>query len=223
MNVSPMPTSTVENYIKAIYQECRTIPDPLLPIGRLARFLQVAPGTATSMVKSLRDAGLVHYEPRVGVRLTDKGEVLALRVLRRHRLVELFLARILKMDWSEIHEEAEDLEHVISDRVLEKIDRLLGFPRYDPHGDPIPSDSGHVIERDLRSLRTCRLGESATIARIMDQEPSFLQFAEKRGLVPGKTLTVVGKNPVAEAMEVENEDLIVTTLGDQAAEKIEVE
>ena len=218
-----MPTSTVENYIKAIYQECRTIPQPLLPIGRLASSLKVAPGTATSMVKSLWDAGLVHYEPRVGVRLTDEGEVLALGVLRRHRLVELFLARILKMDWSEIHEEAEALEHVISDRVLERIDRLLGFPQYDPHGDPIPSDSGKVIERDLLSLSACRVGEKATIARIMDQEPSFLQFAEKRGLVPGKTLTVVGKNAVAKAMEVENEDLQVTTLGDQAAEKIEVE
>ena len=218
-----MPTSTVENYIKAIYQECGTISSPLLPIGKLARVLQVAPGTATSMVKSLRDAGLVHYEPRIGVRLTAKGEVLALRVLRRHRLVELFLARVLKMDWSEIHEEAEDLEHVISDRVLEKIDHLLGYPQYDPHGDPIPSDSGQVIERDLRSLLTCRLGERATIARIMDQEPSFLQFAEKRGLIPGKTFTVVGKNAVAKAMEVENEDLQITTLGNQAAEKIEVE
>ena len=218
-----MPTSTVENYIKAIYQECRTIPQSLLPIGKLARSLKVAPGTATSMVKSLRDAGLVDYEPRVGVQLTGEGKVLALRVLRRHRLVELFLARILKLDWSEIHEEAEDLEHVISDRVLERIDQLLGFPLYDPHGDPIPSDSGHVIERDLRSLSSCRLGEKATIARIMDQEPSFLQFAEKRGLVPGKTLTIVGKNPVAKAMEVENEEFKVTTLGDQAAEKIEVE
>ena len=218
-----MPTSTVENYIKAIYQECRIIPDLMLPVGRLASLLKVVPGTATTMVKSLSDAGLVNYEPRVGVRLTDEGEVLALHVLRRHRLVELFLVQILKMDWSEIHEEAEALEHVISDRVLEKIDHLLGNPQYDPHGDPIPSNSGQVIERKLRSLLVCNAGETAKVARITDQEASFLQFAEKRGLIPGKTITVVGKNEVAQAMEVTNEEMQVTTLGNQAAGKIEVE
>ena len=102
-----MATSTVENYIKTIYLECRKIQQEMLPIGRLAQSLNVVPGTATTMVKSLHEAGLVDYEPWVGTRLTHQGEVLALHVLRRHRLVELFLVEILKMDWSEIHDEAE--------------------------------------------------------------------------------------------------------------------
>src|SRR6185503_20361208 len=101
--------------------------------------MNVAPGTATAMVKTLAESGLVDYEPRGGVRLTTKGEKLALHVLRRHRLVELFLVEALGLDWSEVDEEAEELEHAISDKVLGRIDKALGHPQVDPHGDPIPT------------------------------------------------------------------------------------
>jgi len=218
-----MATSTVENYIKAIYIECRKIKDPLLPIGRLAQSLGVVPGTATTMVKSLNEAGLVEYEPRVGTRLTQQGEVLALHVLRRHRLVELFLVEILKMDWSEIHDEAEHLEHVISDRVLEKIDELLGHPQYDPHGDPIPSHSGQLQERNLQNLVHCDAGKDAIVARVLDQEANFLQFAEKNGLVPGNSVKVINHDEAANAIEIETESGKTLTLGKQAALKIEVQ
>lgn len=218
-----MATSTVENYIKAIYLECRKIPEELLPVGKLAQTLKVVPGTATTMVKSLYAAGLVVYEPRVGVNLTDQGEVLALHVLRRHRLVELFLVKILKIDWSEIHDEAEQLEHVISDRVLERIDAILGYPEYDPHGDPIPSDSGKLRERDLLNLVHCEPGTEATIARILDQEANFLLFAEKNGLMPGKAVKILNHDESANAIEVETERRKTLTLGKQAALKIEVE
>lgn len=218
-----MATSTVENYIKAIYLECRKISNELLPIGRLAQSLGVVPGTATAMVKSLNDAGLVEYEPRVGARLTKQGEVLALHVLRRHRLVELFLVKILKMDWSEIHAEAEQLEHVISDRVLEKIDGLLGHPQYDPHGDPIPSHSGQLHERDLLNLVNCDAGTEAIVARVLDQEADFLLFAERNGLVPGNTVKVINHDESANVIEVETAFGRTLTLGKQAALKIEVE
>jgi DtxR family Mn-dependent transcriptional regulator len=218
-----MATSTVENYIKAIYLECRKIEEEMLPIGRLAYRLNVVPGTATTMVKSLNDAGLVQYEPRVGTKLTTRGDVLALHILRRHRLVELFLVEILKMDWSEIHEEAEQLEHVISDRVLEKIDDLLGHPQYDPHGDPIPSNSGQFHERNLQNLVNCEPGKETVVARVLDQGANFLQFAEKNGLMPGRTVKVISRDDIANAIEVETALGTTLTLGKQAAVKFEVQ
>src|SRR5215471_11725921 len=134
-----MASSTVENYLKQLYLEQQVTNNRLVSMGRLAALLNVVPGTATSMIKTLADSGLVSYEPRSGVRLTTGGEQLALHVLRRHRLVELFLVKVLGLDWSEVHAEAEELEHAISDKVLEKIDGLLGHPSADPHGDPIPT------------------------------------------------------------------------------------
>src|SRR5438093_503083 len=139
-----MASSTVENYLKQIYLQQQAVPDEPVPTGKLADLMGVVPGTATSMIKALADSGLVAYEPRGGTRLTRGGEQLALHVLRRHRLVELFLVKTLGLDWSEVHEEAEELEHAISDKVLERIDALLGHPRVDPHGDPIPSAKGRV-------------------------------------------------------------------------------
>src|SRR5688500_15281176 len=142
------PTSTVENYLKQIYLEHSTAPDHLVTMGRLATAMGVVPGSATSMVKALADSGLVEYEPRGGVRLTAGGEQLALHVLRRHRLVELFLVKVLGLDWSEVHDEAEELEHAISDKVLERMDNLLERPSVDPHGDPIPTARGKLDRKE---------------------------------------------------------------------------
>lgn len=170
-------------------------------MGRLAVAMGVVPGTATSMVKALSDSGLVEYEPRTGVRLTKHGEQLALHVLRRHRLLELFLVKTLGLDWSVVHTEADALEHAISDLVLERIDALLGHPTTDPHGDPIPTQKGHVPEPDLLSLTDCPLNEPQRITRVLDQEPGFLKFAERQGLIPGKLLTVEQRDLPAEAVQ----------------------
>jgi DtxR family transcriptional regulator, Mn-dependent transcriptional regulator len=116
-----MASSTVENYLKQIYLLQQQDPAQLVSMGRIASDMRVVPGTATSMIKALADSGLVSYEPRSGVRLTRGGEQLALHVLRRHRLVELFLVKTLGLDWSEVHDEAEELEHAISDKVLDRI------------------------------------------------------------------------------------------------------
>src|SRR2546422_9277149 len=123
-----MPSITVENYLKQLYLEQQNSAEELVQMGKLASAMGVVPGTATSMVKALADSGLVAYEPRGGVRLTRGGEQLALHVLRRHRLVELFLVKVLGLDWSEVHDEADELEHAISGKVLEKIDAYLGRP-----------------------------------------------------------------------------------------------
>src|SRR5688500_4135660 len=186
-----MPSSTVENYLKQIYLEQQAgEDDELVSMGKLASAMAVTPGTATSMIKTLSEANLVDYEPRSGVRLTHAGEQLALHVLRRHRLVELFLVKVLGLDWSEVHEEAEHLEHAISEKVLEKMDALLGRPAADPHGDPIPTSKGKVATQKLQSLAECEVNTPLKIARIADQEPAFLQFLHRSGLTPGVALTV---------------------------------
>src|SRR5688572_31705168 len=148
------PSSTVENYLKAIHQgqSALTGDDRLVPMGQVASALNVTPGTATTMVKALAESGLAEYEPYSGVRLTAAGEKLAVLVLRRHRLVELFLVQVLGMNWDEVHEEAEQLEHVVSDRLIERIDEMLGRPEFDPHGDPIPTADGQLAHRALETL-----------------------------------------------------------------------
>src|SRR5436305_5917057 len=158
-----MPTSTVENYVKQLYLEQQRAPEQLVSMGKLASAMGVVPGTATTMVKALADSGLVAYEPRGGARLTRGGEQLALHVLRRHRLVELFLVKVLGLDWSEVHTEADELEHAVSDKVLERMDALLGRPSVDPHGDPIPTAKGHLDELRLDSLADCPLGRTVKI------------------------------------------------------------
>src|SRR4051812_32202371 len=162
-----MASSTVENYVKQIYLEQQHAPEQLVSMGRLAAALGVVPGTVTTMIKALADSGLVRYERRGGVQLTAGGERLALHVLRRHRLVELFLVRTLGLDWSEVHQEAEELEHAISDKVLERIDALLGHPSVDPHGDPIPSARGKVAAERYESLAECALRRPVRVARVI--------------------------------------------------------
>ncbi len=219
--VEVMPSSTVEDYLKQIYLEQQRDPDSLVSLGRLASALTVTPGTVTSMVKTLADSGLVSYEPRSGVRLTGGGEQLALHVLRRHRLVELLLVRVLGLDWSEVHEEAEELEHAISEKVLAHIDKLLGHPQFDPHGDPIPSASGKLPPPpQTMRLNQCEGGRQVRIARIEDQEESFLRFAKRKGLVPGATLSVIEMNEEADSLTLQVEDGSTLTIGSAAAHKI---
>lgn len=223
-----MATSTVEDYLKAIFVEEQRDPDSLVTTGRIAVACDVAPGTATSMVKTLADSSLVTYEPYSGVRLTDAGRQLATRVLRRHRLVELFLVNVLEMDWSEVHEEAERLEHVVSDNMIARIDEMLGHPTVDPHGDPIPDAQLQVEEPDLASLATCPLGEPLKVARVRDQTPAFLRLVEKRSLKPGSRLTVKERDPAADTVEVrldpgKDGKAAGLSLGYRAATKILVE
>ena len=135
-----MPSLTVENYVKAIYLiAARGRADVAVATGELAQALDVSPGTVTGMLKTLSEADLATYTPYEGARLSPAGRRLALKVLRRHRLLELFLAQTLEMTWDEVHEEAEHMEHAASDRLVDRIDDYLGHPAVDPHGDPIPA------------------------------------------------------------------------------------
>ena len=218
-----MATSTVENYLKQLYLERPETDGGRVSMGRLAAAMGVVPGTATAMVKALSDSGLVKYEPRGGVSLTRGGEQLALHVLRRHRLVELFLVKVLGLDWSEVHDEADRLEHEISDRVLERIDAFLGHPKVDPHGDPIPSPKGRLREPRRMSLADCRAGVRQRVARIVDQDAEFLQFVERHGLMPGSFVTVARREAAAEAVRIRLPRRAEVSLGMAAAAKILVQ
>ena len=218
-----MPTSTVEDYLKCIYLEQDAAPGQDVSTGQIAAGLQVAPGTATAMVKTLRDSGLVHYEPYSGVRLTDAGRQLATHVLRRHRLVELFLVKIMGLNWSEVHSEAEVLEHVISERILERMDQMLGHPSADPHGDPIPSAGGEIANPPYQNLLECELEETQVLARVTDQRQDFLRLLEKHGLMPGRRLVVSGRDTLSETVRILPAEGEPLQLGYRAASKVLVE
>src|SRR5262249_34935342 len=219
-----LPSSTVENYLKAIYHGQSTLPtgQRLLPMGQVASALSVTPGTATTMVKTLAESGLVEYEPYAGVRLTKAGDKLAALVLRRHRLVELFLVRVMGMSWDEVHDDAEQLEHVVSDRLIDRIDEMLGRPTRDPHGDPIPSADGAVAHRQLENLLTCPVHTPLRVTRIAGQDPAFLRFIEQSNLKPGQALTVETRDPAADSVRLRANDRTIP-IGARAASKLLVE
>lgn len=220
-----LPSSTVENYLKAIYLGESQLPEAqrLLPMGQLASALSVAPGTATTMVKTLAEAGLVEYEPYNGVRLLPAGAKLAALVLRRHRLIELFLVQVLGMRWDEVHDDAEQLEHVVSDRLIERIDELLGRPEADPHGDPIPTPEGEIASRELETLLTCPLHTQVTVTRVTDQDAAFLRFIESNDLKPGQAIEVEARDEVSDSVRLKGKNDQRITIGMRAASKLLVE
>jgi len=217
-----IPSQTVENYLKTIFlaQSSHGASDDLVPMGQIAAGLGVVPGTATTMIKTLAESGLVHYEPYMGVRLTPAGEKLASLVLRRHRLIELFLVKVLDMNWSEVHDEAERLEHAVSERLIDRIDDMLGRPAVDPHGDPIPTAEGTIARHDHVDLMTAGIDTPLVVTRILDQDPEFLRFAETRRLVPGASIVVRERHPAADSVRLELPSGDVVTIGTRAASKV---
>jgi len=215
-----MASSTVENYLKEILVVTLEHEITKVPMGQVAKVLEVTPGTATSMAKSLERDGWVVYYPRIGVSLTRKGRKLAMNMLRRHRLLETFLVETLGLDWGEIHAEAEELEHAISEKVLEKLDDFLGRPRFDPHGDPIPSKGGVIQRIASKPLSDFAVKEEVRIESIIDQDKKFLKFARKAKLVPGQVFMIVGKEDCADAITLKTSKGQSVNLGFRSAEKV---
>lgn len=218
-----MPSQAAEDYLKHILLLYQQAPDDLVPMGDLAESMGVVPGTATSMVKKLSAAKLVNYEAYSGVKLTAKGKRMALQVLRRHRLVETLLVETFGLDWSEVHDEAEQLEHTISDRLLERIDVFLGHPTIDPHGDPIPDAKGQLPNSSLRRLSDCSQGEKVTICRIVDQDHDFLRFVDRHGLKPGSQVQIEAIDEAADSIRILPGRKKPLIIGSQAARKLLVE
>lgn len=215
-----MPTSTVEDYLKCILLAEQDVPAVRVSTGRIASALSVAPATVTSMLKTLAASGLVSYERYSGASLTPAGNELALHVLRRHRLVELFLVRVMGMDWSEVHGDAELLEHSVSENLIRKMDEMLGFPEVDPHGDPIPTAGGEVQQLAAVSLLQCELDVPMRVVRVGDQSMDFLQLVEREGLKPERLLEVRERNEAAQSVLLERRDRGPLSLGFGAASKI---
>jgi DtxR family Mn-dependent transcriptional regulator len=220
-----LPSKTVEDYLKAIFRAQLALDSRagLVPMGQLASALGVTPGSATTMVKTLAESGLVRYEPYAGVRLSPAGEKLAALVVRRHRLIELFLVKVMGMGWAEVHDEAEHLEHAVSDRLIDRIDEMLGRPSADPHGDPIPDSEGLLNRPDYDTLLTCPLNAPVTIKRVSDQDSDFLRFIERHDLKPGQIVRVEERDDAADSVRLRGEGEREITIGSRAASKVLVQ
>jgi DtxR family Mn-dependent transcriptional regulator len=193
----------VQDYLKAIHEEGGA--DGRVLPARLVERLEVKAPSVTGMLKRLAEAGWVEYETGQGVKLTAEGVKEARRVIRRHRLVELFLTRVLGLDWSEVDAEAEALEHAISPRLEQAIAAHLGEPLEDPHGHPIPTSEGTIARRDLQRLHTFRPGDRVVIREATDDSPERLRHWQSLGLKPGVVVLFVRHQPLDDLFEVEVE------------------
>jgi DtxR family Mn-dependent transcriptional regulator len=210
-------SEAVENYAKAIYSlQHRAGGDPVAT-NDLADRLEVTPASASGMIKKLADLGLVAHVPYRGVQLTDEGERLALEVLRHHRLLELYLATQLDVPWDRVHEEAEALEHVLSEDLEERIAAKLGNPTHDPHGDPIPNAQLEIDESSTRSLSDLSAGDRGVFVRVSDSDPEMLRYLSQRGVGLGDQLEVLDRQPFGGPLTVRFGDTLQVLGGGLAA------
>ena len=219
-----MTTLTVENYLKTTLLTALKTGSDWVTTGQLATAMSVAPGTVTAMLKTLAETGHADYKPYEGVRLTDTGRAIALRMLRRHRLIELFLVKTLNLDWDQVHEEAENMEHAVSDHLVDRMDEYLGRPNSDPHGDPIPSADGAMRGHPELAipLSTVASGSNIRIVRVVNQDGDFLRFLRETGFALHQVCRVVYNSPEAGIVTTEIDGRQVT-LGHPAARQLLVE
>ncbi|MGQ0739463.1 MAG: metal-dependent transcriptional regulator [Bacteroidota bacterium] len=211
-------STSEENYIKAIYRLQRV--DGTVTTNELAHELKTKPASVTDMMKKLKTKKLLHYQPYQGFRLTQEGGKVALDIIRRHRLWEYFLAEKLNFTWDEVHEVAEDLEHVSSKKLVDKLDEFLGFPRVDPHGDPIPDANGRIEISKKIPLTELPLNAAATVSNVKDQSNSILELLEHKKITIGTRLEVKKKFEFDESLEIRIGRQPAFTISKQLAENI---
>jgi len=186
-------TAVIEDYLKGIYRLQEK--SGVARTSDIVELLQVAPGTVTNTVDRLEKGGLVTHEPYKGVKLTEEGRKIALRVIRRHRLLERLLTDILHVNWSEAHTAACRLEHGITSNITKNLEKALGHPRTCPHGNPIPTECGGIVEEESQPLTELDEKERGTIAKITEEKPDFLCYLDTIGLAPGASIEVLKKAP----------------------------
>lgn len=195
----PFTSPAVDDYLKTVYQHTEWQDQPITPKA-LASALGVAPSSVTEMVKKMAAAGLVSHVPYGAVRLTPEGEARALQMVRRHRIIETWLVREHGYSWDEVHDEAEVLEHALSDRLLDAIDAQLGHPRHDPHGDAIPAADGTVPREAFVLLADAPDGHEGRVIRVSDRDPALLRTIDDSGLQVGDSVVVISTAQDATAL-----------------------
>lgn len=214
-----MTTSTEENYLKAIYHLSAGHSDAVLT-SEIAQSMSTTSASVTDMIKRLSDKNLIAYQRYKGVRITRKGEKLALGIIRRHRLWEVFLTDVLHFKWDEVHELAEELEHVSSDELVTRLDAFLGYPRVDPHGDPIPDSNGKLASTGQRSLSDCTSGSHLLVSGVSDHTVAFLRFMAKKGLTPGVAFRIEEIDPFDKSMLIRLADNSTTFISHEVSKNI---
>ncbi len=194
MNAEARPSEAIQDYAKAIYSLERRVDGPV-STNHLAERLGVTPASVSAMLKKLAERGLVEHVPYKGVLLTGEGRRVALEVMRHHRLLETYLAEHLGVPWDRVHEEAEALEHVISEDLEARIAAKLGEPTHDPHGDPIPSADLRIDEGESQALEALQAGATGRFVRVSDEDPEMLRYLDERGVRLGDPLEVVDRQP----------------------------
>jgi DtxR family Mn-dependent transcriptional regulator len=189
----PELTAPVEDYLKAIYEITRR--DGTASTNEVAFALDVAAASVTGMIRRLAQQGYLDHVPYRGVQLTAEGRRAALRTIRRHRIIETYLTKVLGYAWDRVHDEAERLEHAASDELIERLAAALGHPTEDPHGAPIPTAEGSVDERRHRTLADLEVGERARMVRVSDKNPSLLRYLAEIALQPGADVEVIARAP----------------------------
>lgn len=197
-------TRSEENYIKTIFHLGGSS-SKLIATNAIAEQMETKPSSVTDMARKLAEKGLVHYKKYQGVSLTDFGVKTALSIIRKHRLWEVFLVKKLDFSWDEVHEVAEQLEHIKSEKLIDKIDELLDFPKYDPHGDPIPSKDGKFMERDKQLLSDMPLNIKGVCVGVKDTSATFLKFLDKNSIALGNTIQVLEREDFDESLHIQME------------------
>ena len=211
-------STSEENYIKTIFHLQRG--DGTVSTNDLARELRTKPASVTDMIKKLKVKKLIHYEAYQGVRLSSEGKKLALNIIRRHRLWEFFLAEKLKFTWDEVHEVAEHLEHVSNKKLIDKLDEFLGFPKVDPHGDPIPDQEGRIESSRQVSLLDLPLQKPAVVSHVSDQSSEILELLKHKDIGIGTRLEIEKKFDFDHSLEVKAGRLPVFNISEQLAKNI---
>lgn len=213
-----MASPTEENYLKALFNLAN--PANEVNISDLAQSIQVSMPTANSMVKSLQKNGWVVYEKYKPVLITKEGKKAAALVIRKHRLTEMFLVKKMGFGWEEVHEVAEQIEHIHAPKFFERMDEMLGFPTIDPHGSPIPDKQGRVQEFSYVSMATCIPGQSVQLAALANSSTDFLEFLNSRNLILGTELEIISKEPFDQSIVVNYPGHTSETLSEKVCEKL---
>src|SRR5213592_3756246 len=189
----PPLTRSVEDYLKVIYH--LSSQGGFAATSDIAASLDVSPPSVSGMMKRLSETGLIEHVPYRGVQLTHQGRHAALQMIRRHRILEVYLTQQLGYDWGDVHAEAERHEHAVSEQLIERMAGALGDPRYDPHGEPIPTAAGEIEEPELVTLAEAAVGAELVLREVATQDPARLRYFAEQGLMPGARLVVTGRQP----------------------------